>query len=88
MTRIGELDKIFTRFLSCYRLKRFVAWMLRYRRALRKACEKELLKEHEAKQRPIQHLTVEELHEAELEIVKVVQERSFREEVAAISQNL
>ena len=87
-TRIGELDKIFTRFSSWYRLKRFVAWMLRYRRALHKACKKDSSKEREAKRRPIQHLTVEELHEAELEIVKIVQERSFREEIAAISQNL
>ena len=87
-TRIGELDKIFTRFSSRYRLKRFVAWMLRYRRALHKACKKDSSKEREAKRRPIQHLTVEELHEAELEIVKIVQERSFREEIAAISQNL
>ena len=56
--------------------------MLRYRRALRKACEKCSSNWHERKQTHIKSLTVEKLREAELEIIKIVQERSFTEEIA------
>jgi hypothetical protein len=62
--------------------------MLRYRRALRGACEKCSSNEHERKQTHITPLTVEELREAQLEIIKIVQERSFTEEIAVMLRNL
>ena len=62
--------------------------MLHYRHALHRACEKCSSNEHERKQTHIMPLTVEELHEAKLQIIKIVQERSFTEEIAVMLRNL
>ncbi|XP_028405230.1 uncharacterized protein LOC114527733 [Dendronephthya gigantea] len=61
--------------------------MLRYRRTLREACKKDSSQKRGRKQAPIKRLTVEELREAKLVIVRIVQERSFAEEITAIQQN-
>ena len=86
-TVVGKVNDIFAQFSSWYRFKRFVAWILRYKRALPKACKKGSSKENETEQPPIKPLSVDELHEAELQIVKVIQDQSFTEEIAALRQS-
>ena len=81
---IYNMSEIFTRFSSWYRLKRYVAWLLCYRSALRKARERRSLGEPVPKHTEIQPMTVKEMQEAEREIVKVVQQQSFPIEIATI----
>jgi hypothetical protein len=81
---IYNMSEIFARFSSWYRLKRFVAWLLCYRSALRKALERHSLGEPVPKHTEIQPMTVKEMQEAERKIVKVVQQQSFPIEIATI----
>jgi hypothetical protein len=59
------LDKLIDKHSSWYRLKRVVAWLLRFRDRLR-------LRDHDKG-----NLTVKELHRAELTIIKHVQEQHY-----------
>jgi hypothetical protein len=55
------MSEIFARFSFWYRLKRFVAWLLRYRSVLRKARERRFRGESAPKHAQIQSMTVKEM---------------------------
>ena len=83
--REGSTNKIFERFSSWYRLKKFIAWALRYRAKLRVAVELSraglAMKAVEARIDPI---TLDELKSAEREVIKQVQRECFQEEFVAL----
>ena len=85
-TRRMDVVEVFKRFSSWYSLKRFVAWILRYRNRLRIAVtrrKKEDLRQSHHDQK-IDPLKVHELEEAEREIIKVVQGRCFHDELLSL----
>ena len=70
-------DQLFKRFSSWDRLKKIIAWILRYKANLRKSVkEKKLARSTIAVQfrSPTSPITVNEMNDAELEICKLVQE--------------
>ena len=69
------MNKIFDLFSSWYRLKKFIAWALRYRAKLRVAVKQ---------RRAVHAMTVDELKTAEREIMKQVQRECFQDEFAAL----
>lgn len=81
-----DVVEVFKRFSSWYSLKRFVAWILRYRNRLRNAVTRrkkgDLLQSHHDQK--IDALKVHELEEAEREIIKVVQSRCFNDELLSL----
>ena len=79
------LNQIFGRFSQWYHLKKFVAWILRYRANLRKAIglRKSGSTPHNKAAR-IEPITVEEMDKAENEILAHVQKESFKEEIATL----
>ena len=81
----GENDvlrRIISYFSSWFRLKKFIAWILRYRLKLLQSCRRR--KEGVVKQlvngKP-EPISVEEMKTAEVEILKHVQKQSFVEEL-------
>ena len=81
--RERSMNRIFEYFSSWYRLKKFFAWMLRFRVKLRDAVEQRrtgrvILTEN----MKIDPITLAELESAEREIIRHVQNESFEEEVA------
>ena len=81
----SNMNEIFVRFSSWYRLKKFVAWTLRYRaNLLMKTQKRREGDEPRPNEGGILPITVEEMNAAELEIVKFVQRESFTEETAAL----
>ena len=79
----NALNRIFERISSWYRLKKFVAWMMRYKEQLkrqhaRRAEGQSTILQHGTKLIP---LSVEEMNLAEKEILKNVQRESFPDEV-------
>jgi hypothetical protein len=81
------MDAVLERFSSWERLKRFVAWILRYRANLRKATTRSRKTESTTRSSnpEIEPLTVEEMLFAEKEIVKYVQGRSYQEELSRLN---
>ena len=81
----STLGQFFGRFSQWRRLKKFVAWILRYRANLRRAVERSksgpLPLNKAARLEPI---TVEEMNKAEREILIHVQKESFMEEIATL----
>ena len=81
-----DVAEVFTRFLSCYSLKRFVAWILWYRNRLRNAVIRrkkgDLLQSHHDQK--IDASKVHELEEAERAIIKVVQGHCFNDELLSL----
>ena len=81
-----DIVEVFKWFLSWYLLKRFVAWILRYRNRLQNAVIRrrkgDLLQSHHDQQ--IDALKAHELEEAEREIIKVVQSRCFNDELLSL----
>ena len=79
------LNQLFGRFSQWYHLKKFVAWILRYRANLRKAIglRKSGSTPHNKAAR-IEPITVEEMDKAEKEILAHVQKESFKEEIATL----
>ncbi|XP_068716993.1 uncharacterized protein [Montipora capricornis] len=81
----STLGQFFGRFSQWHRLKKFVAWILRYRANLRRAVERSksgpLPLNKAARLEPI---TVEEMNKAEREILIHVQKESFMEEIATL----
>ena len=81
----SPMNKIFERFSSWYQLKRFIAWVLRYRAKLRVAVKQKraghAMKTVERKLVPI---SLDELKTAEREILKQVQRECFQDEFAAL----
>lgn len=82
-----EIDELFNRFSSWFKLKKFVTWTLRYKSQLRYAAAKR--KRSEAKpfhsERKILPLDVKEMEDAEEAIIKAVQSRSFSEELSSLA---
>ena len=79
------MNKIFERFSSLYGLKKFMAWILRYRDNLRSAVEQRRSGYTVVtKKTKIVPITLDELRNAEKEIVRHVQEESFEEELAIL----
>jgi len=79
------MNKIFERFSSWYGLKRFIAWILRYRDNLRSAVEQRRSGYTAVtKKTKIAPITLDELRNAEKEIVRHVQEESFEKELAIL----
>ena len=86
---IVEIDKLFDRFSSWFQLKKFVAWMLRYKSHLRHAVAKR--KRGEALQfngeRKVNPLDVKEMEHSEKAIIKAVQGRSFHDELLSLTSS-
>ena len=78
----GTLGRIISYFSSWFRLKKFIAWILRYRLKLLQSCRRR--KEGVVRQlvngKP-EPISVEEMKAAEVEIFKHVQKQSFIEEL-------
>lgn len=80
-----EMDKVFERFSSWHNLKKFVAWMLRYKANLRKPCPQVQTKPVKQTGKPtIQPITVTEMCGAERAIIKYVQQGHFKEEIESL----
>ena len=86
---IVEINKLFDRFSSWFQLKKFVAWMLRYKSQLRYAVAKR--KRGEALQfnseRKVNPLDVKEMEDSEKVIIKTVQGRSFHDELLILTSS-
>lgn len=80
----GDISQLFLRFSSWHRLKRFVAIMLRYRKALRRACESRSRGKSTPNQTSVRFISAEEMREAEIKIIKTVQRKSFAAEIGSI----
>ena len=82
---VTTINKLFGRFSSLYRLKKFVAWILRYRTNLRRAVQQwkseSTLSDKIAR---IDPLSVEEMNKAEREILRHLTRESFKEEIAIL----
>ena len=86
--RERSMNRIFEYFSSWYRLKKFFAWMLRFRVKLRDAVEQRrigrvILTEN----KKIDPIALDELESAEREIIRHVQNESFEEEVATLKRS-
>ena len=81
-----DVEEVFKRFSSWYSLKRFVAWLLRFRNRLRDAVVKRKTGDplQSQKDQKIDALKVCELKDAEREIIKVVQSRHFYDELLSL----
>ena len=79
------VDRIIRHHSSWYRLKKCIAWILRYRQKLLQACRRR--KEGVAKPLVIEKaepISLEEMKSSEKEILKYVQKRSFKEEMSCL----
>ena len=80
------MDKIIERFSSWQRIKKFIAWMLQYRgnlsRHVNERNHKGILAQNPAPR--IVPQTVEEIENAEKEIIKYVQKRSYPNELSVL----
>ena len=86
-TEIREepMNKIFERFSSWYRLKKFIAWILRYRDNLRSAVEQRRSGYTAVTEKTnLVPITLGELRNAEKEILRRVQDESFEEELVIL----
>ncbi|XP_044182749.1 uncharacterized protein LOC114952001 [Acropora millepora] len=79
-----DLEELFKTFSSWMKLKRFVAWILRFKRNLRDLTARGMEKERSASKRKIQPINVEELRQAEKAIIEVVQSKAFKEELLSL----
>ena len=78
------VEEIIGRYSSWEKLKRVVAWLLRYRRNLRKVIRHPASMPEKPEIRP---LNLEELRLAETEILKYVQCRNFQTELARVKKS-
>ena len=82
-----ELNDVFIRFSSWIRLKRTIAWILRYKTNLRKSIQNH--KSNNERLQPtseIDPISTDELMKAERKIVKYIQMKSFKEEFDSLRQ--
>lgn len=81
-----EIDEVFKRLSSWHDLKKFVAWILRFKTNLRKACCQAISEPAKQKgNQPIQPIPTVEMRDAELSIIKHVQEGLFKEEIESLA---
>ncbi|XP_078381445.1 uncharacterized protein LOC144664208 [Oculina patagonica] len=79
-----NLSKVFERFSSWTRLRKIVAWSLRYKNILRRQVQRRKANEkisYQANAEKVTPLSVSEMKEAEIEIIKHVQNQGFKEEM-------
>ena len=88
MSTPDPIKEMIERFLSWDRLKKTVAWMLRYKSNLHCLSEKRRTQETVVLQSTseVVPITVAELFNAEIEIVKHVQSQYFKEELNCLTQ--
>ncbi|XP_015775684.1 PREDICTED: uncharacterized protein LOC107353815 [Acropora digitifera] len=79
-----DLEELFKTFSSWMKLKRFVAWILRFKKNLRDPTAGGMEKERSASKKKIQPINVEELRQAEKAIIEVVQSKAFKEELLSL----
>ena len=81
------VTEVFGRISSWYRLKKFVAWIMRYKRNLKAQCVNRRNGGSTVSQTKdaITPLSIEEMRYAETEVLKQVQKESFSEELSAKS---
>ena len=86
---VTTTDRVLQGFSSWQKLIKFVAWMLRYRNNLRRAaCDRNKSDPIKAKVKgTLKPICVDEMKEAELSIVKYVQEKCFAEEIQALRKS-
>jgi transposase InsO family protein len=80
------LTKMFKRFSSWERLRVAVAWLLRYKNFLVKAYRLRHRKVNNANAERSGAVTVQELKDAEMEIIKYVQRQSFPREITSLKE--
>lgn len=80
----SDLMKIFSRFSSWARLKKFIAWCLRCQTRFRKSHVQNTAAESGIKVK--ENITVEEMKTAEEEIGKYIQKEAFQDEVQALGR--
>ena len=80
-----KMDEVFNRFSSWHDLKKFVAWILRFKTNLHKACCQAFREPVKQKgSQPIQPISTIEMRDAEQSIIKCVQEGHFKEEIESL----
>ena len=85
----GDLNEVLQRFSSWTRLKKVVAWILRYKNMLRKQVQRRKANQvinYPSNAETVTPLSVSEMKDAENEIIRYVQKQSFAEEVQILSQ--
>ena len=75
---VDPMEKLFSYYSSWYRLKRAVAWLLKFKNHLRFKC-------HDGMRVP---LSVEDLEESETYILKYVQNRMYSKELKSLSSGV
>ena len=79
----SELNNVFNRFCSWIRLKKAIAWILRYKTNLRKSVQKRKLNDESKCQQPtigVEPIRTDEMMKAEHEIIKYIQTKYFKED--------
>jgi hypothetical protein len=85
----STLDAIFKRFSSWERLKKFIAWMLRYRTSLRVTRTRRRNGIIETRgNSEIKPIVVDEIIQAEKEIMRYVQRNNFQEELSILGKSV
>ena len=85
----NHITEAIEKFSSWTRLKKVMAWVLRYKQSLKKQSQRRKAKEAISYQSDVSKITplsVSEVNEAETEIVKFVQKQNFTEELLALSR--
>ena len=80
-----SLDDVILRFSSWLKLRKFVAWMLRYRKHLREAVQRRKENRSESASVSLHPITVEELVMAETHILRYVQQGAYADEIHDLS---
>ena len=85
---INSVNQLLGRFLSWSHLKKIVAWILRYRATLRAVCVRRangpIAASVEVEE--IKPVSVDEFNNAEREVIKFIQEQSFKEEILCLEE--
>ena len=86
----NSMNKLLEKFSSWSRLKKIVAWILRYRDRLRASCERCKRGASLALKSTVggesESINVDEINRAEKEVLKFVQRQSFEEEMSRLEQ--
>ena len=86
-TEDDAVNQMFEKFSSWTRLRRVIAWILRYKDNLLNQAKKRKFKEETKYSSDIEPLTVHEVQRAENMILKNVQKQSFEKELSTLEQN-
>ena len=92
LTNTGTIfiNQVLEYFSSWYRLKKFVAWILRYLEKLKQSSKRRkeglALVQDSPEERSFDPLSVDEINKAEKEILKFIQRQSFGEELSRLDE--